>query len=257
MDRRERNSDATEALLSAFQGLKAEIWNALPGIIESFNAAEQTVTVQPAIKAQWRDPLGAETWVSLPLLLDCPVVFPSGGGATLTFPIKKGDECLVVFASRCIDAWWDQGTEGVQAEMRMHDLSDGFCIPGPRSRPRALPSISTTTVQLRSDDGEAFVELNPISHNINLQTVGNINAHADGNANVDAGGEVHLSAPIVRITGTLVVEGPISQSGGDTQLVGPLVVTGEITGNGIELSNHAHLGVRDGPNTSLGPINLP
>lgn len=258
MDRRERNSDATEALLAAFQGLKAEVWNALPGIIQSFNPAEQTVTVQPAIKAQWRDPRGNESWVSMPLLLDCPVIFPSGGGATLTFPIKQGDECLVVFASRCIDSWWDQGTEGVQAELRMHDLSDGFCIPGPRSRPKVIPAISTSAVQLRNDDGSVFVELNPTSHIITLQSGDDdVVVNAGGNVNVTAAGEINLAAPTVRITGTLIVDGPISQTGGDTSLVGPLVVDGEVTGAGIELSNHAHMGVRDGPNTSLGPINLP
>ena len=31
------------------------------------------------------------------------MVFPGGGGFALTFPVAAGDECLVVFASRCID----------------------------------------------------------------------------------------------------------------------------------------------------------
>jgi hypothetical protein len=35
--------------------------------------------------------------VRYPILNDLPVVFPRGGGVTLTFPIKEGDECLIVF----------------------------------------------------------------------------------------------------------------------------------------------------------------
>ncbi|WP_457849452.1 hypothetical protein, partial [Staphylococcus aureus] len=45
--------------------------------------------------------------------------------------------------------------------MRMHDLSDGFAILGFRSQPRALSNISTTSAQLRSDDGATFIDLNP------------------------------------------------------------------------------------------------
>jgi len=44
--------------------------------------------------------------------------------------------------------------------MRMHDLSDGFAIVGPRSQPRKLSAVSTNTVQLRNDAGTEYVELN-------------------------------------------------------------------------------------------------
>ena len=64
-----------------------------------------------------------------------PVVFPGGGGFALTFPVAAGDECLVVFASRCIDAWWQSGGVGEPMEPRMHDLSDGFALIGVRSQP--------------------------------------------------------------------------------------------------------------------------
>ncbi|MGC8050122.1 Gp138 family membrane-puncturing spike protein, partial [Salmonella enterica] len=78
---------------------------------------------------------------------------------SMTFPVAQGDECLVVFASRCIDSWWQSGGIQEQAELRMHDLSDGFAILGFRSQPRALSNISTTSAQLRSDDGATFIDL--------------------------------------------------------------------------------------------------
>jgi hypothetical protein len=77
----------------------------------------------------------------------------------MTFPVKDGDEGLVVFASRCIDKWWRDGGVQEQTEYRMHDLSDGFAIPGFRSQKRTLDNVSTTAVQLRSDDGKKYVEL--------------------------------------------------------------------------------------------------
>lgn len=83
-----------------------QVWTALPGIIQTFDAGALTCEVQPAIKGRVTQEDGSIQLVNMPLLLDCPVVFPHGGGCSLTFPIKAGDECLVVFASRGIDYWW-------------------------------------------------------------------------------------------------------------------------------------------------------
>lgn len=79
---------------------------AAPGIIQSFNSAEQTVTVQLSIREK-RNNDGVETWEDLPQLVDVPVVFPRAGGYVLTMPIKPGDECLVILA---IIAWTPGGS---------------------------------------------------------------------------------------------------------------------------------------------------
>src|SRR5690606_4330979 len=115
----------------------------------------------------------------IPLLLDCPVVFPGGGGVTLTFPIKPGDEALVVLASRCIDSWWQLGGVQGQAEQRMHDLSDGFVLAGVRSQPRRF-TVDTEAAQLRTDDGTALIELNPTSKAVRVQTTGDAAVQAGG-----------------------------------------------------------------------------
>lgn len=178
MNRLERAADATAAMIAALDGRQAEIHTAFPGIVDTYNPVLQTCTVQPAIQAQLLGPDGVAQWITLPLLLDVPVVFPSGGGYTLTFPISPGDEVLVILAERCIDAWWAYGGVQVQAELRMHDLSDGFALPGPKSKTNALANVSTDSVQLRSDDGNTFVEL-------------------EGNkVNVKAPGGLHITGPV-------------------------------------------------------------
>lgn len=156
-DRRERYDDPEEPLRLALDGKQAQIWTALPGIIQSFNASAMTCTVQPAISGTVRQQDGKSALIKMPLLLDCPVCFPGGGGCTLTFPIAAGDECLVVFASRCIDSWWALGGVQGQAEHRMHDLSDGFVLPGVRSQPRKFQVSGKT--QLRTNDGATYVEI--------------------------------------------------------------------------------------------------
>lgn len=234
MDRRERGVSATEAMLAAFRGLKAEIWNAMPGIIQSFDPSKQTVVVQPAIKALWRDPVGEQTWQTMPLCLDVPVVFPGGGGCTMTFPLVEGDECLLVFASRCIDAWWQSGGIGVQAELRMHDLSDGFCIPGPRSQPRVLSGISTSALQIRSDDGSAFVEVGVAApHAINVQT----------------GGDVTVQAPNISLTGNVVITGDLAVDGA-ASVTGVLEAANLVTPTVPSYNAHIH-------NTNVGHTTPP
>jgi len=200
MDRRERLDSVSDALLAILSGWQSEIYTALPGIIEEFDATKVTCSVQPAIQAQITNPeTGAQSWVSLPLLVDCPVFFPSGGGCTLTFPVKKGDECLVVFANRCIDAWWQSGDIQNQAVFRMHDLSDGFAFVGVRSQPRKI-TVDQTAAQLRTDDGEAYVSVDPNSHDIVAQTSGNVEA---------TGAAITLNGPVT-VNGSLTVTDAIT-----------------------------------------------
>lgn len=174
MRRQERKADSSEALLLALQGWQSGIWTAVPGIIQSFDAASQTCVVQPATQVKVTDQNGVASWISLPLLLDVLVQFPSGGGVTITFPVTKGDECLVILASRCIDGWWQTGQITPQAELRMHDLSDGIALVGIRSKPRLLSGISTSSAQIRTDDGQSTIDVNPTTHNITVTTTGNV-----------------------------------------------------------------------------------
>lgn len=159
IDRRERSGELVEGVMVAMEGKQATIWTAMPGILQSFDPAKKTCVVQPALQAQVQKPDGTAEWVKLPLLLDCPVQFQGNAAYTLTFPLVQGDEGLVVFASRCIDAWWQSGGVQVQAEFRMHDLSDGFFLPGVSSVPNVHPNISTDEVHLRNAAGTRKLRL--------------------------------------------------------------------------------------------------
>jgi hypothetical protein len=180
MDRRERIESAETALLAALQGWQADMWTALPAVVQSFDAAAKTAVVQVAIRMRLTSPIdGSQTWVDIKPIADCPVYFPSGGGYTLTFPLAKGDECLLVFSSRCIDAWWQNGgTENIQNMMRMHDLSDGFVFAGISSKPAVQPNISINSVQLRDNAGTTNIELASGTINIKAATAVNVIAPA-------------------------------------------------------------------------------
>ncbi|RKN75087.1 hypothetical protein D7M11_26010 [Paenibacillus ginsengarvi] len=144
---------------------------AVPGIIHDFNPLSQTASVQVAIRERIIDGELQQHWVDIPLLLDVPVVLPRAGGFVLTMPVRPGDECLVVFADMCIDAWFSSGGVQNQIERRRHDLSDGLAIMGAWSQPRVVANYSTTAAQLRSEDGSVSISLGPVAIDINAPTV--------------------------------------------------------------------------------------
>ncbi|MFS1310571.1 Gp138 family membrane-puncturing spike protein [Klebsiella pneumoniae] len=174
-----RSGALAQVLASERRTLNEQLRVAMPGIIQSFDPGDDdrppTCVVQPAIRYVERDNDGNKSTKDYPLLVDVPVVFPRGGGCTLTFPVKAGDECLVIFADRCIDFWWQSGGIQDPVDERMHDLSDAFCIVGPQSQAKKIGGISASAVELRSDDGETKLSLNPASGAINGTAPGGFN----------------------------------------------------------------------------------
>jgi hypothetical protein len=159
MDLRERIQDPQEALRAALDDRQAQIWTALPASITSVHADGQHATFQPSIKSIIRNPDGTTTSVNLPVLPDVPLHFPTGGGATMTFPVKEGDEALLVFSSRPIDTWQQSGGQQGQIDARMHDLSDAFALVGFKSSPNAIANVSTDATEIRTNDGQTVISL--------------------------------------------------------------------------------------------------
>ncbi len=221
MDRNQLLNDPETAIRYGLDGKQSQMWTALPAIVKSVNLSQMTIECQPAIKGVVTNENNTSNFVDLPQLVDVPLCFPSAGGFTLTLPIAVGDEVLVIIASRCIDAWWQSGGVQQPMELRMHDLSDGFAIPGPRSLPRVVAGISAVNAQLRNDAGTTYIEITPT-------------------------GRINLVAPSgVGITGDLEVSGDVKAVGEVTALFG--------TFHPIPLSTHAHTGVTTGTDISGGP----
>lgn len=213
---------------------------AMPGVIESFDPDSVTASVRPAIKGYEAD-AAEDGWIELPLLVDVPVIFPHGGGCTLTFPVSAGDECLLIFADRCIDFWWQNGGIQKPIDPRMHDLSDGFAIVGPQSQAHKISGISTTAAQLRTDDGAAFVEV-AAGHAITVKTPGKLTASADGGT--------EITSPTIVFNGNVTINGNLSQgmgsSGGNATMLGPITVINDVKAGGKSLTSHTHSGVQTG-----------
>lgn len=230
MLRQERTEDQQEALRLAILGFQSELWTALPGIVESVDFAKNTCVVQPAIQGVFRQKDGTTKKVTMPLCLDVPISWPTGGGLTLTFPLKKGDEGQLIFNSRCIDAWWQNGDVQPQAEFRFHDLSDACFYAGIRSQPRKLAAVSQTAAELRIDDGTVKVSLSPDEMDVQVTT--------------------DVTAKFTKTTIDLKVKANSALHMEDGKIA--LTAT-EIKLNGLVWDTHEHTGVTAGAAKTGGP----
>lgn len=212
-------NDAENTFRAGLDGRQSGIWTAMPVIVTSVNYAAMTVECRIAIQGIVVNSDGSETPKTITPCVDVPIVFPSAGGFTLTLPVAPGDEGLGIFSSRCIDSWWQNGAaEDSQPPMesRMHDLSDCFFIPGPKSQPNVISNISSSNAQLRTDDGMTYLEITP-------------------------GGQINLVANSgLSITGNVSVTGSIT-------------ATEDVMGAGISLSTHMHP-VTTAPGTTGVPL---
>lgn len=141
------------ALRDAFTSLKTEIFRGMNcvkiGEIQIFDAAKKTAQIQILFKRVIPDvnsPNG-QSIKDFPVLVDCPVFTLQGGGGALQFPIAPGDQCLVLFSDRNIDAWYQNGTAAAPFDARCHDVSDGIALVGLNSLASDLPAYPSDSVK--------------------------------------------------------------------------------------------------------------
>jgi hypothetical protein len=180
-------SQWTEALAAFAKTLRM----ALPCIVVSFDSTKQTIVAQPVINEVARNQDGKTfSPQQLPQLVDVPVILPRGGPFTLTLPIQAGDECLVIFGDTCFDAWWQSGgTNNNEFEQRRHSLADGFAVFGPWSQPRVLSSYSTSSAQLRNEDGTVTID---VAANAVTVTAPTVNVTGSQHVNISGNGETSI-----------------------------------------------------------------
>jgi len=249
MDPREIHDDLGEVIRTAVDNGIARVWTSLPvKVLEDSDGF--TVKVQPTLQGRRFDrETGEPVDEDMPVLGKVPVQFAFGGGFGHTHPIKAGDTGIVVFSSRCIDSWWDQGEERPQPLLwqRRHNLGDGMYIPGVRSKPKRLGGhpdqqgqqgrangdtapASTTSYQIRTEKGEFYIELAPDGAvNIVCRTL-----------TIKASEKVRIESPLVEVI--------------DGEITAEKEITAKKDGDKVTLSEHRHRDVQGGMGESGPPV---
>jgi hypothetical protein len=120
----------SEVLRNAIAGQTSEIRTALPGRVESYDAATHKASVLPLIMDGWVDENGNRKGKPLPIVNNVPVLMPSAQGVRIKLPVKVGDTVLLVFCGSSLDRWLERGGVIDPADDRRHDLNDAVAITG-------------------------------------------------------------------------------------------------------------------------------
>lgn len=143
--------------------------------IQSFDPVKQTATATINYKrsVQTLDTTTGRYSTSLvdyPILSDCPVFYPFGGSGGFTYPLQKGDQCMVAFNDRDMDNWFSGALPGDLDSHRLHSFSDALIFVGVRPETNPIKDFDTSRPALRNFDGSARVAIGPnlieISNNL-------------------------------------------------------------------------------------------
>lgn len=226
------------AFLSRFKKtVFTELRVAMPAIVVDFDVNKQTVSCRLAVRELLTQE-GQLKFVDFPVLKEVPVVMPRGGGYAMTFPIKAGDECMVIFQDMCMDSWWFRGGIQNRSDLRRHDLSDAIAIFSPWSQPNVIPSYNNEGVELRSLDGSKTIVIDDEKiEATNGQTKISVTPQ-----------DLHLQTP----TSSLKMN---SEGLTVTDLLAINLNAPTVNINGGPYKLHTHTGVQSGGGTT-GPVNL-
>lgn len=229
-------STLSSVIKQGVDGKLKELHTSLPGTIESFDASTQTAKVQPAIRRIFitgDSKSKTVTPVELPQLINVPVIFPRGGGFSLTFPVVAGDECLLIFNERSIDNWHENGGVNTPSSKRFHSLSDAVCLVGLSSKPNKIPNYDPTNVQLKADNDDVSITLKADGGLAQVATV------------------VDITAPTINLNGQVTISQGLKV---DAELTvdGSTTLGATVTSDGVNISKtHVHGG---SPTAALGAV---
>lgn len=146
-------STLSELAASIHAAVMHDLRVAMPARVESYDGANQKVSVQPLIRDYFEGEDGALVWERLPVISNVPVAFPTAGGIFLSLPIQAGDVGVVLITDRSLEKWLSAGGEVEPDDTRTHNLSDAVFYPGLKPFGAARQGVSTTAAALQVENG--------------------------------------------------------------------------------------------------------
>lgn len=139
-----------------FQSLLAEVHTNLVGEVISFNAANQTIKVQPVLKRKYKDTEPRP----LAVIDEVLVLFFGSGDFWITVEPKPGSYVLLVVSERALDNWIAQGGIVDPANTRKFNLTDAIAIPGLNPLPDIIiPPVESDCISIRNRLNTKFIKL--------------------------------------------------------------------------------------------------
>lgn len=165
----------------------AQVHTCVPGKIVSFDGSTCQATVLPAMKI--KTPKGEMK--DYPQITGVPVVFPqsSAQGATIAYPVKAGDGCLILFAEQALDKFLYDRDTGTDLKF---DLSNAVAIVGIFAKGNSVMAEATSSNAVIVDVKGTRVKVQS--------------------------GLVQIDAAAVKINGNVTITGDLTVTGGVVNL---------------------------------------
>lgn len=167
----------SDALANWFANFSDSFCAIKVGKVIDVDYSNQTVDVEVLHKRIKEDTITEKVLRTYPPLLQVPFIVLGGGGSSLTFPISKGDNCLLLFCDFEIDRWWESGEAQPSNYDRKHDISDAFAIIGVHSMVDLLQGYSQYVQLKYSNDSKITVGNNIELDNQEVNATGNVTAN--------------------------------------------------------------------------------
>ncbi|HEV2570316.1 MAG TPA: Gp138 family membrane-puncturing spike protein [Beijerinckiaceae bacterium] len=163
--------DEHESLGAMIEAERREHNGPMLGKVVAYDAKRQKATIQPLLTQSFD---GVK--LRAPELQEVPVQVPRAGGLVLHKPLKAGDEVMLHFAGRSMDAAWDDGSDVDRHPGRMSDLSDAYAVPTSTTKSKEMANLPGDRLHIGTDDGQSGFQMKD-----------------DGSFDIKKGGDTFLS----------------------------------------------------------------
>lgn len=219
----------------------------IPAIVDDFDVATQRVSAIPAIQKKYTSIDGEVSYYNFPKITNIPLSIIKCPGLKITCPVKKGQNCTLIFSQRSIDNFMIDGTKPLPpfegpvpftSALRCMDMTDAICFPGVITNNETIYNYNNDAIEIRSADGTTKVSVAENTLNF-IQGGGSITM---------SGGNVEITASSIKITGDTEISGKTKISGSNVD------ITGTTTINNKDFDTHQHSGVTPGGGNTGGVV---
>lgn len=152
-----------------------------PGYVLKFDPETQLAELQVSIERIDKNGKSSK-WSPI---IRCPVQFGGGNEFHIEHQIDIGDEGIIEFSQRCIDAWVDQGGVAPQSIIQFHDMNDAMFVPGLRSQPNKISDFKNDGVRIRNKSGSQEIWVKNDESISMKNSSGYINLLPDGRVDIN------------------------------------------------------------------------
>lgn len=134
-----QNPELSDVIDEALRNFSNDLHTCTVGVIDKYDPVKHVANIKLGNKRLFEklDPVYSPDGksviyeeVEVQTLLNVPVLFHSGGGIQLSFPLRRGDTCVVLFAEDDINNFRATGKPGTSpALINKFSWSSSLCIP--------------------------------------------------------------------------------------------------------------------------------